>query len=398
MTPVHEAFLTLLRISLGHNDDPPELTGEQWTALFELAEAHKLLPMIFEAGFPQLRRTAPELAAAAKGRVRNHVILQTLRTEEFLTLYQTLTDNGLTPLVVKGIVCRRLYAKPDHRPSSDEDVLIPPEQFALCHETMTRLGMHTTEAEPAAAYEVPYRRAGSPLYIELHKHLFPPQSDAYSDLNRFFRDVFAAAREVQIGTQRILTLHPTDHMTYLLMHAFKHFLHSGFGIRQICDILLFAHHHSDQIDWAQVHRSCRAVRAEQFAAAVFAIGVKHLGFAPVGGWETISELPLLEDVLQAGVYGSSDETRLHSSRITLDAVSAQKQQRRRSGALRSSAFPPAEALEGRYPWLRDHPYLLPAAWGHRIISYLRQPAAAPAEALRIGAERVELLRQYGIIK
>ena len=396
MTPVHEAFLTLLRISLAGSGEPPELTGEQWTELFELAEAHKLLPMIFEAGFPRLRRTAPELAAAVKGRVRNHVILQTMRTEEFLNLYQVLTDAGLTPLVVKGIVCRQLYAKPDHRPSADEDVLIPPEQLSRCRQVLEAYGMATTESDPDA-YEFPYRKAGSPLYIELHRSLFPPQSDAYGDWNRFFRDAFASAVELQTGSRKLLTLEPTTHMTYLLLHAFKHFLHSGFGIRQICDMLLFARHYEDQIQWSRVRKVCRQVRAEHFAAAVFAIGVKHLGFAPVGGWPEADEMPMLEDILRAGVYGSADETRLHSSRITLDAVSAQKQERRRSGALRSSAFPPAKALEGRYPWLRAHPYLLPAAWGHRIISYLRQPAAAPAEALRIGAERVELLRKYGII-
>ena len=231
----------------------------------------------------------------------------------------------------------------------------------------------------------------------MHRSLFPPQSDAYGDLNRFFRDAIASAGELQTGSRKLLTLEPTTHMTYLLLHAFKHFLHSGFGIRQICDMLLFARHYEDQIQWSHVRKVCRQVRAEHFAAAVFAIGVKHLGFAPVGGWPEADEIPMLEDILRAGVYGSADETRLHSSRITLDAVSAQKQERRRSGALRSSVFPPAEALEGRYPWLRDHPYLLPAAWGHRIISYLRQPAAAPAEALRIGTERVELLRKYGII-
>ena len=168
MTPVHEAFLTLLRISLSGAGEPPELTSEQWTELFELAEAHKLLPMIFEAGFPRLRRTAPELAAAVKGRVRNHVILQTMRTEEFLNLYQVLTDAGLTPLVVKGIVCRQFYAKPDHRPSADEDVLIPPEQLSRCRQVLEAYGMATTESDPDA-YEFPYRKAGSPLYIELNQ-------------------------------------------------------------------------------------------------------------------------------------------------------------------------------------------------------------------------------------
>ena len=396
MTPVHEAFLTLLRSSLGDSESPPELSKEQWAELLRLAQAHKLLPMIFEAGFPRLSQADPALAAATRRQVRDQVILQTLRTAEFLELYRKLTESGATPLVVKGIVCRQLYPKPDHRPSADEDVLIPPEQLALCRRVMEDFGMTTPQTDPDA-YEFPYRKTGSPLYIELHKHLFPPESEAYGDFNEFFGDPFRQTVAEELQGVAVRVMHPCDHMLYLLLHAFKHFLHSGFGIRQICDILLFARHYSEVIDWDWVRLSCRTVRAEQFAAAVFAIGVKHLGFGPIGGWEEIDELPLLEDVLRAGVYGSADESLLHSSTITLRTVSARKQHRRTPGGLMASSFPPARDLEGRYPWLKGRHYLLPAAWGCRIIGYLRQSSAAPAEALRIGAERVELLRQYGII-
>ena len=68
MTCVQEAFLSLLRSSLGHGDAPPELTAQQWAELFELAEAHKLLPMIFEAGHTRLTQADPDLAAAARRR------------------------------------------------------------------------------------------------------------------------------------------------------------------------------------------------------------------------------------------------------------------------------------------------------------------------------------------
>lgn len=401
MNPVHEAFLALLRISLGHADAAPELTAEQWKNLFALSAAHKLLPMIFEAGHAQVSRTDPTLAAAVKRQVRNQVILQTCRTVEFLELYRALEEAGATPLVVKGIVCRQLYPKPDHRPSSDEDLLIPPEQFSLCHEVMIRLGLSTDEADPENVYEVPYRKAGSPIYIELHKHLFPPKSDAYGNFNDFFSDPFRNSVLQEVPGGRVRTMHPCDHMTYLLLHAFKHFLHSGFGIRQICDMLLFAHHQNDQIDWARVRASCRSIRAEKFAAAVFAIGVKHLGFDPIGPWDTIrvDEMPLLEDVLLAGVYGSADLSRRHSSTITLEAAAAQKPSR--MGIL-SAAFPSAQKLEDRYPWLKKQPYLLPIAWAERMASYLRETRthsdSSLTAALKIGTERLELLRRYDILK
>ena len=400
MTPLRDAFLNLLAAALGNAHDPvPELTADQWRELFALAAEHKVLPLIFEPAYPLVARLDPALAAGAKRQVRLQVVAQTIRTAEFLELYRALEEAGATPLVVKGIVCRQLYPRADHRPSADEDLWIPPEQYPLCHGVMTRLGLVTGETDPDGVYEVPYRRAGSSLYIELHKHLFPPGFRvADAELNGFFANARHVIEQVPGGSLR--TLHPTDHMTYLLFHAFKHFLHSGFGIRQICDILLFAHRHDGAIDWERVRLSCRAIRAEKFAAALFAIGIRHLGFGPVGPWGSlyVDEKPLLQDVLWAGVYGSADLSRQHSSTITLEAVSTRK---KAPAGILAAAFPTAKRLEGRYPWLKKQPWLLPVAWTSRMADYLREtkrrPDSSLADALKIGTERVELLKRYDIL-
>ena len=400
MTPLRDAFLNLLASALGNAHDPvPELTADQWRELFALAAEHKVLPLIFEPAYPLVARLDPALAAGAKRQVRLQVVAQTIRTAEFLELYRALKEAGATPLVVKGIVCRQLYPRADHRPSADEDLWIPPEQYPLCHGVMTRLGLVTGETDPDGVYEVPYRRTGSSLYIELHKHLFPPGFRvADAELNGFFANARHVIEQVPGGALR--TLHPTDHMTYLLFHAFKHFLHSGFGIRQICDILLFAHRHGGAIDWERVRLSCRAIRAEKFAAALFAIGTRHLGFGPVGPWGSlyVDEKPLLLDVLCAGVYGSSDLSRQHSSTITLEAVSTRK---KAPAGILAAAFPTAKHLEGRYPWLKKQPWLLPVAWTSRMADYLREtkrrPDSSLADALKIGTERVELLKRYDIL-
>ena len=44
-------------------------------------------------------------------------------------LFDKMRQNELTPLIVKGIVCRDLYPNPDLRTSNDEDLYIPRDQF-----------------------------------------------------------------------------------------------------------------------------------------------------------------------------------------------------------------------------------------------------------------------------
>lgn len=408
-----DIFMEVLRAALKREQPVLEaVTAQQWGEVFALARIHKVLPLIYETVYA-LPALAGEqaLLAAMKREVRRQVITQAVKTGEFLQLNDRLQQAGVQPLVVKGIVCRSLYPRPDHRPSGDEDVLIPPEQFETCHQVLMDFGMAT--AEPMEILqetdEVPYRKEGSPLYIELHKHLFPPQSDAYGDMNRFFEHVDQRAVTLQFQEHRILTLDYTDHLFYLICHALKHFLHSGFGIRQVCDIILYANAWGSRVDWLRILENCRAIRAEKFAAAIFRIGSEHLVFDPEKAawpeaWRAIEvdEMPMLLDLLAGGLYGDSTMSRKHSSNITLDAMAAQKVGKRAKSGLVSSAFPPAKKLEGRYPYLKKHRYLLPVAWITRILTYAKETQSSKdnnaSDALKIGGERVTLMRTYGILE
>lgn len=242
MEAVRDLFLQALRASLENKKVfwETELEPQDWLALFQMAEAHNILPMIFEAVYscPAAKNADPQIFARFKRQTVQTVMLQTMKNSEFLLLLKQLKKAGIKTCVVKGIVCRSLYPNPDYRMSGDEDILIPAEQFPQCHEAMTASGMVLSEPEQDidAAYEVPYGKQGSPLYIELHKSLFPPESEAYGELNRFFEGVNDRLIDFSVPGTVVTTMEYTDNLFYLICHAFKHFLHSGFGIRQVCEI------------------------------------------------------------------------------------------------------------------------------------------------------------------
>lgn len=410
----NELFLEALKASL--KDEKVswemELTAQDLLELFQTAEKHHVLPMIYEAVYscPTVKRMEPQLLQPCKRLMIQSVMLQTLKTNEFLQLYSHLASKGIHPLVVKGIVCRNLYPKPDYRMSGDEDILIPAGEFMTCHEAMLEYGMQTADekSDLESDYEIPYNKQNSPIYIELHKSLFSPTSDAYGDLNRYFEYIQDQAIEVSADGKELLTMGYTDHLFYLICHSFKHFLHSGFGIRQVCDINLFANAYGKEIDWLKVLKQCKEIHADQFTAALFQIGQNYLTFDPdqacyPAEWREIQvdETMLLMDLLDAGIYGDGSMSRKHSSNITLNAVSAQKQGRKAGNGLIKTIFPSAKNLEGRYVYLKKRPYLLPIAWANRIWTYRRELSRTEnndaAKAVEIGNQRVELLKKYNII-
>lgn len=340
-----------------------------------------------------------------KQMVLEQVSRQALQENEFLNLILFLRERGLEPVVMKGALCRALYPKPLLRPSVDDDVLIPGDKGPDYHRALLDFGMTADDPDmdPETAWELSYHKPDSPLYVEAHKVLFDPESGSFTGFNGPFDGAVDRAVRARIQDVELLTLEPTDHLLFLILHAFKHFLHSGFGLRIVTDICLFTWRHGDRVDFSRVHRVCRGLRCDAFVAAVYRIGEQYfdLPIPEQFAMERLDVEPILADILASGLHGNEID-RLHSANITLRAVSDRNEGRASAaGGLRASLFPPADLLMGRYPYLQKHPWLLPAAWVSRLGTYLRTRKEFgdqnPTESLRIGKERVELLRQYNII-
>ena len=199
----------------------------------------------------------------------------------------------------------------------------------------------------------------------------------------------------------MLAMPPHDHMLYLILHAYKHFVGCGIGLRQFCDIGLWARAYHDKIDWELLGAQCERVHAAVFAAAAFRIARECLGvdFELPERWQTDIDIePMLHDTFEGGIYGSNDRTRLHSSTVTLNAVRSSRHGEK-SSILRS-VFPAKSYMERRYAYLKKHPALLPVAWVQRIAHYAEEKRGdnSAAGSVRLAKKRIGLMKMYGIME
>lgn len=397
LTKAETQFLHITKTAISGGDLPTEKVD--WSAIFTLANQQKLLPIIFEAvRQTDAARENAALFAAVKKQVISQVLNQVVRSAEFADLYKRLRVAGLHPVLVKGALCSRLYPLKDHRISADDDIYVQDSEFLDCHEQLLaeELTTDTPADELPTADEVSYLKEGSPLYIELHRHLFDSSEDAHDELNHFFADI------QPIEMAGFLAMPPHEHLLYLILHAYKHFVSCGIGLRQFCDIGLWAQAYHEQIDWQRLYDQCASVHAATFATAAFKIARGYLGIKfdlPAPREASIDVEPLLHDTLCGGVYGSNDYTRLHSSTVTLNAVKASRVGKKSS--VLSSIFPKKEYFERRYQYLKKHPYLLPVAWIQRIVHYAGEKRTSmdnsAAGSIKLAKERIELMKMYDII-
>ena len=221
-------------------------------------------------------------------------------------------------------------------------------------------------------------------------------------MNEMFEDAFKNSVSADINGVWVKTLCPTEHLLFLILHSFKHFIYCGFGIRQILDFIVFATKNKDYIDSDKIIRSLEKVSAVGFFDALLCIADKDFGISPeelgFSGYapEKFDTEDLMKDVLSGGAYGNFSKERIHSSKITLSATDNKK-----GGSLTASLFPPLEVMKSTHKYLNKCPILLPYAWCSRIISHLskdkKERTFDAAKSIEIGKERLRMMKKYKIL-
>lgn len=403
---IHQLLLEALRKAMrGEKVNWEQLQEEEWQELLQLAGRQHVLPLLIEAVYdspafaflPQSQQRELKLTAA---RISAG---QTQQTDRFLQLYKELTHAGVRCIVLKGLACRQLYPEPSLRLSSDEDILVDDTDFDACCQFLLQRNMITQD--DMSEFECGFHSQDG-LYIELHRSPFSPAAHEMGDSNDYFAAALSRSVPFEVDGATVYTLNGQDHMLYLILHAYKHFIHSGFGIRQVCDIILWAEKYGVLIDWAKLFAKCDALHCRSFAVAVFQIGKQYLGFrsdrAGIPDELLAEETPadkLLEDILCGGVYGGEELSRKHSGAVTLQQVRAERGGEKHS--LWQTAFPDRQSLQGSYPYLKKHPILLPVAWCQRLWRYGRElhnrKDSDASATIMITRQRVALFRELHII-
>lgn len=387
----------------------PLNTIEEWQELYNLSVMHHATPIVYD-GLERngLLEFLPDgIKTQWRKQAVGKMIFQVQNTQSFIEIYKELRNCGLDALVVKGIILRKLYIKPDYRMSSDEDLYIEIRDFDRFNRFFLEHGFNRADADQKELpYEVSYFNPDSRLNIELHTSFFDSKSAVCGHWNEEFVNVFDNKKEIKINDEKIFTLNDTDHLFFLICHAMKHFLHGGFGIRQLCDIVRLTEEHGGLIDWQTVINRTKKLNMYVFWMNLLDIARIYLGF----DWENskcplpedekvIDSSELLEDILCSGIYGKSSSGRMHSANITLGAAGKNKNL---VSSVWYSLFPGKKYLQNKYPYLKEHGILLPAAWVQRIIGYRKErkneiAKSAGADSVTIGRKRVRLLKKYKII-
>lgn len=352
--------------------------------VFRLATIHNVMPFIYKAA----KNTANDMEKY-KRNVIAAVGIQSRKNILFRRLYGEMANESFDPIIVKGPVCAATYPDFDFRLSSDFDIIIKPEIKDKVHTFLIKKGYKCS----GEAY---HAEAG--LYLEVHTALFEGEGYIHRNAEKIFSDVCKNT----VRSDIFKTLSYTDNLIYLIYHALKHFTVSGFGVRQIIDIALYAEAFKEDIDFSVVFKNLKKINGNIFALNIFNVAEKYLGFDFSYILKSVSQKDLfleefIRDLLDAGVFGKSGEDRLHSGGIVKGAVENSGKK-----SIIKFLFPKYSYMKNNHKILKYLPVLLPFFWVERIIKYLFKvifgdSKVSPENSIKIADERLDLIRKMQII-
>ncbi len=373
------ALTELLRKSLtGENDtiSVNALTNSEWDNLLGLTESQKVTGMLYDAVCDS--DSVPERAVVSFQRAAVKTATQDFRllflARDILSRLETCS---IPAVLLKGMGTASFYRNPLCRKSGDVDILIPDEtRIDEAVSILEDSGFRVKEKQYALHHVVMITE--DDIDIELHTMLAEPfdnerankilkgQQDSLiitdEDGNRRLNDLYV--RKIDVLGAPLTILNDSYHAYELLLHMLQHYLRKGFGIRLLCDWVVFWNR---DISDAAVDKYLKLVTEsgiKGFSDMVTLVCYRHLGLGKTGAkllkagesdYRKSEIDEFLEEFVSHGEFGKTGKGRMVALRGNgpLDYVREFHHQMRLN-----------------YPKQSENVFLWPALWVMTLVRFL----------------------------
>lgn len=343
-----------------------------WNEVLEESEAHKVTPLIYSSinRAKALNIMDESTLSTLKKNVFKSSITQSSHIKNVASVLERFNNAGIPIIVLKGLVVRDYYPIPDLRTMCDADVLVHEEDLEKVSALMISLGFNQIkEKDDHGAHIVFYK--GSTVF-GVHWTLI---NDRFFKGDKSFEDkLWDDAMDVTVGGVKTKSLSLEDLAVHLCTHMAVHLAYSGFGVRQLTDLVVLVEKKGHLIDWKAFLNKSKECGVYTFAIAIFNICNRLFDMEmpkEIKGEKNIKNKyieQLIQDIFDSGVHGKKSNDRVFAAEFAFDqgegaadgSVSIIKK-------FMKLLFPPISQMSDKYNYAKKFILLAPIAWIHHLI-------------------------------
>lgn len=277
----HEKLLcSLLKCSLNRKqfNGMKDYTADEYNKAIKTAAMHNVLPLLYNTlNNARIKNTSVDTVAnAALQAVQQSYHLL------FLSKYvvNLLDSCGIKAVLLKGCSTASLYPVPELRKSGDVDLLLENAHSAEVACGVLEKAGFRMEEEQHANHHIVYKSPDG-IDVELHTLLVEPFDNNVVNnyLEKTRTNIFKNICNKDIMGAQLPVLSEPFHAFYLLLHMLQHFLRSGFGLKLICDWVVFWNRDIPQKDKSLFLQLVKESGIYGFARMVTLLCVYYLGLS-----------------------------------------------------------------------------------------------------------------------
>ena len=374
MNNAQKQFVDILSAGIRGKSADKVYDNVEWDEVIDLADKHKVDGIIYLA----LRKSklisniGEEKISLLKQKAAITGITQSRHISGLSTVLNKINERNIPVIVLKGLVVREFYPQPDQRSMNDADILVHEGDVEKVKQLLIDMGYVYLE-DHKASHHIALVHHKYP-FIELHWNLF--KRDGFSnELEHYERLIWRRAIKVNVGEAEVLSLSYEDLALHLCMHMAAHLAATGFGVRQLCDLVLLVEHNGDEIDWNSFIMKARMYGFEKFGKIIFLLcnklfnmeAPKEINIKVVNNKKYVSAL--LDEIFEAGVHGKKEMANQFATQVAFNFE--EKDSNATLGAINRYfrfIFPKIDDMSDKYSYAKKVKILAPIAWIHHLFA------------------------------
>ena len=364
MDKIQTQIVNLLNAGIhGNKIDFDSNENIDWESIVEESKAHKVEALVYSAvGKDTLKNIDHELLEIWKKETFISGVGQLRHIKNVSEFLCEFNKQNIPVIVLKGLVIRELYPKPELRTMCDADLIVHKEDLEKVKNLLLNLGYIE---KVTSDKDVCFIRGNT--YVEVHWSIANEKS--FDNVELFEEMMWKNAMKVNVGDSEVLSMFYEDLLVHICMHMAAHIKYLGFGIRQLCDLVLIVEKKGNVINWDKIIEKINMLGIYKFTVAIFNICNKLFDMKIpdiLNKRELINDKYidlLIEDIFSNGVHGKRDKA---SSLSKIISYANKEEKRGILNSFKKLFFPSSSTLSDKYSYAKYNKFLLPVAWIHRL--------------------------------
>ena len=378
----------------------PALRGADWERIFAEAHQQAVFPIVFAAAEGEAEKEmAPEAFQRAREQFFRYGADAARNDYAHGEVHRLMSRAGIPYVILKGQASAAYYPEPSLRTAGDVDFLVDAEDLDRAGQALEEAGFRRQPDAGHECHRAFYRDGGT---VEMHwQPTGIPDGEKGELIRAYLADCIPAAR---ISGREEAYRVPDDfhHGLILLLHMANHLVHSGIGLRHLCDWAVFVHRLGEDAFPALFREKLARAGLWRFARLAAALAARYLGM-PEQEWAKGAADPdfleaMMGDLMAGGNFGRKDPERINEAKLY---ITNGRMKGNMAAQLAASMTRKARA---EMPACRRVPALTPVGWavaGLRHLARVRRgerPRIRMRKMVRGAAARRAIYREFRLFE